>query len=298
MKEKSASSTAYTVLQGLLHVSATKEHGYLVPEETAKAGRQIMEASSEGRERLRQIKKPWVKLSVRVRESLLLPGITVHYALRKRYVEDQTRKAISEGANQVVILGAGFDSLAWRLSKENPEIQFVEIDHPETQKPKANAFQQTSDGSSENLCLLSVDFTQQSLKEALEDCPDFLRARPTAYVCEGVLMYLDTPDIDKVFEAISQLSGDGSSLLFTAIEPQGSPTNNVRSLLYTYLKLVGEPIKWTARHEELEAFVLERGFELIEQAGTDELKRRYVTKPSNYTYHYGEHFTLCRFRKV
>ena len=45
-------------------------------------------------------------------------------------------KSIDEGAKQVVILGAGFDTLAWRLSEKFESIRFIEVDHPATSKEK------------------------------------------------------------------------------------------------------------------------------------------------------------------
>ena len=295
MKEKNASSTAFTVLQGLLHVAASDDHGYLIDKSVADAGRRILQGSPEGRQRLRQIERPWSRLSVRLRERLLLPGITVHYALRKRYVEEQVRKAVEQGCTQVVILGAGFDPLAWRFAHERADVQFIEIDHPATQKQKATALVGGESKVPDNLCFLSVDFTQQSLQEALQGCPSFDGSRHSIYVCEGVLMYLDEPDIDAVFEAISTLSGEGAQLLFTAVEPAESPRNNVKPLLFTYLKLINEPIRWTASRDDLEDFVKRHGCDLVEQAGTDELKSKFVKSSSSYTYHYGEHFGLCRF---
>lgn len=295
MKEKKASSTAFTVMQGLLHVASSKDHGYLIQKDVADAGRRILAASEEGLERLQQIERPWSKLSIRLREQLLLPGITVHYAFRKRYVEDQVRKALKDNVSQVVILGAGFDPLAWRLSKEWSDVQFIEVDHPETQKLKSTALTTPPSEASENLHLLSVDFTHQSLQEALEGCSEFSQGCPTIYVCEGVLMYLTKADIDAVFSAISNLSGKDALLLFTAVEPQNSPRNNVKPLLFTYLNLIGEPIKWTVSQEALDDFVSAQGCKLIDQAGTEELIALYVNHSSNYIYHKGEHFGLCKF---
>src|SRR5687768_12733826 len=47
-------------------------------------------------------------------ERAILPGIIVHYLARKRWLEQQVLAAIGDGCRQVVVLGAGFDTLAWR----------------------------------------------------------------------------------------------------------------------------------------------------------------------------------------
>lgn len=65
--------------------------------------------------------------------NLMVPGIVAHYLVRKRRIEAAVRKALAAGASRVVVLGAGFDTLAWRLHEEFPGVEFLEIDHPATQ---------------------------------------------------------------------------------------------------------------------------------------------------------------------
>lgn len=58
-------------------------------------------------------------------ESRMLPGVSMHYALRKRWLEDRVREAIGRGATQLLILGAGYDSLGHRLAQEMRELQVL-----------------------------------------------------------------------------------------------------------------------------------------------------------------------------
>ena len=53
--------------------------------------------------------------------------------LRKRLIEEVVRASLTEGVEQVVIIGAGFDTLALRLCAGFPRTNFIEIDHPATQ---------------------------------------------------------------------------------------------------------------------------------------------------------------------
>ena len=52
--------------------------------------------------------------------------------LRKRWIESRVRAKIAAGASQVVVLGAGLDTLGVRLASERPDLRVVEIDHPAT----------------------------------------------------------------------------------------------------------------------------------------------------------------------
>ena len=117
MKEDSASSTAYTVVHGILHTANNPKLAYLVDAETAEACTMILSASSEGRRRLAELGSPVKKRLLPFLEWLLLPGITLNYVLRKRVIEEKVLAAIEEGSTQIVNIGAGFDTLAWRLGR-------------------------------------------------------------------------------------------------------------------------------------------------------------------------------------
>jgi methyltransferase (TIGR00027 family) len=295
MKENQASSTAFTVLQGILHIAKSTEHDYLVSDDVISAGELILSASDEGQKRLKELRSPLSKISTKLREYFILPGITVHYVLRKRYIEDQTRQAIANGVTQIVNLGAGFDSLAWRLHDKHSQVNFIEIDHPDTHKLKVAALVPSKQDKRENMHFLSVDFTQQDMKSALENFAEFDATRPTLYICEGVMMYLLPAEIEGIFSAIHALTGPGSLMLFTSLEPQHSNKNNVRSLLFSYLKFIGEPLKWELEHHKMADFLKDKNCQLQEMADTTELKQRYVTKPTDYKFHHGEYLVQCVF---
>src|SRR5262245_25673398 len=59
---------------------------------------------------------------------------------RARFNEDKLEQAIARGVDQYVILGAGFDSFAWRRPDLAAGINVFEIDHPATQAQKRERF--------------------------------------------------------------------------------------------------------------------------------------------------------------
>jgi Leucine carboxyl methyltransferase len=60
--------------------------------------------------------------------------------LRKCYIENQVRRLLPS-VKQVLVLGAGYDTLAHRLAREFPNLIFCEVDHPATSKVKLRALQ-------------------------------------------------------------------------------------------------------------------------------------------------------------
>lgn len=294
MKDDQASSTAFTVLQGILYVAQSSPFSYLVDDEVVKVGKQILNGSEEGRKRLKQLQSPWFSMSVKFRELLILPGITLHYILRKRYVEEVARQALTDGITQVIMLGAGFDTLSWRLHQQHKQINFIEIDHPATQKVKVAALDKADDKGS-NMHFLSVDFSRQDLQTALGEFAGFEAQRPTLFICEGVLMYLDEQDVSLLFKSIKNLSGSGTHFLYSTLEPKQSIKNTIPGLLYHHLKFIGEPINWDIDSHAMEDYLQKQQCQLKSMAGRDELVKSFVKDDVKLRLHSGEYFTHTQF---
>ncbi len=67
----------------------------------------------------------------------MLPGQFEAFAHRKAFCERQVRDGIGAGATQILVLGAGYDTMGWRLAPEFFGVNFFEIDHPATACLKA-----------------------------------------------------------------------------------------------------------------------------------------------------------------
>lgn len=283
MKEEHASSTAYTVIHGILHTAKNPKLAHLVDDETRRACEMILSASPEGQKRLAQLRHPLKSRLLPFLEWLLLPGITLNYVLRKKFIEENVLEAVHSGVTQVVNIGAGFDTLAWRLSGRFPNVTFIELDHPATSREKSKALAQKM---LPNLHLLAVDLSQERLESVLGQSGSFDPKRKTLYICEGVLMYLHEEHVTALFDALRNLTGPGSIFVFSCMEP--SEKNNVRPLLYYYLKWKNERYNWYIREFELPDFLTKRRYRLKATANSETYKARYLQNDYGKTLHRGE----------
>lgn len=288
MKENEASATAYSVLQGLLYVARQPRYAGLVADETVVAGERILGSTDHGRKRLAQLDSALFRRFVPLIETLMVPGLTLHYALRKRFVEEHTLAAINAGTTQVVNLGAGFDTLALRLHARFPQVNFIEIDHPATSGAKANALAERASDAS-NLHMLAVDFTRQTLEATLGGFSGFEADRPTLYICEGVMAYLTVAEITEMLGILIALSATPPRLVCTCVEPMDSPDNNTGPLLGVYLRIKGEAINWRIADDQIAAFLAEREFVVDGVITHREFKRDYLTGIPHGTVHGGEY---------
>lgn len=109
------------------------------------------------------------------------------FAARARFAEDSVAAAVATGTRQVVILGAGLDTFAYR--NPYPELRVFEVDHPATQAWKRDRLATAGIDYPETLTLVPVDFETQDLAAELESTT-FTRTEPAIFVWLGVVFYL------------------------------------------------------------------------------------------------------------
>ncbi len=293
MKNRQASSTAYSVVQGFLYTAQKPQYKHLVSDETVDACQQILQATDEGKKRLKALEHFFLRFMLLAMERFLAPGIALHYVLRKRFIEDCVQKTITQGATQIVNIGAGFDTLALRLYKQHEHVNFIEVDHPATNSMKTESLVNTQKKNS-NLHFIPINLTQESLESSLGRFTGFDAQRETMYICEGVLMYLEEKDITILLNTLKKLTDKKPLFIFSCIEPMASNNNNVSHLLKLYLKSQKEMLKWYIESTALSSFLNLHGYNLKELATTDTLKSLYLDENDNTKLHRGEYFAIAQ----
>jgi len=214
---------------------------------------------------------------------MTIPGIQLHYALRKLYLEEITRAALADGIRQVVIFGAGYDTLALRLHETFPDTGFIELDHPATQRRKthalATAAARRDTSQSSNLHFLPLDLTRRQLAATLHNFAGYRADAPTLFIAEGLLMYLSPVEVDNLFETIRESCAAASRFAFTFMEPQANGRINFRTrsrVVDAWLGSRREVFKWGVRRSELGDYLAARKFTLRDLATHETLRRRYL----------------------
>ena len=191
----------------------------------------------------------------------LMPGQFEAFAHRKAFCERQVRKGIEDGAQQVLVLGAGYDTLGWRLAPEFAGVDFFEIDHPATARVKARGIQAL--GPRSNLHILAEDLGERRLTDVLKAVQEWDESAPAVIVAEGLLMYLLPSAVGALFRQCAEVTGPGSRLAFTYVgtRPDGRPDAGPWTwLVLRILAGEGEPWLWSIRPEDLDPFVREHGW--------------------------------------
>lgn len=279
MKNDSPSATAYLIARSTFFLSRDPMLGSFVPQRSAELSRQFVQARSRFSRWLDGVTNSKIfRPLARALERATIPGIKLHYALRKRYLEEVARDALANGIRQVVVIGAGFDTLALRLHEAFPETEFFEVDHPATQRVKKHIVEDNRPPKT-NLRFIALDLARATLEESLLSHADYRPDANTLFIAEGLLMYLAPEEVDRLFRFIN-LGGGASRFAFTFMETQGDGRIGFRNssrVVDAWLKLRGERFKWGINRTRINEFLAARGFNALETTASEALRNRYLT---------------------
>jgi methyltransferase (TIGR00027 family) len=205
-------------------------------------------------------------------------GILLHH-VRTRVLDDLTLDAIREGASQVVVLGAGGDSRAYRFEREMTGARVFEVDHPATSAWKQTRVRRMLGRLPENVRYVPVDFGTEALATALEMAGLDIRAR-TFFLWEGVTMYLRPDAIDAVLSIVAR-AHEGSAVAFDFLyaEAIAHPDRFDSARAHTtFVASRGEPFTFGMAPEpdQLSAFLAARGLKLVQSWDHEKLRAIYA----------------------
>jgi len=188
-------------------------------------------------------------------------------ALRTTAIDTAVRDAIAGGATQLVILGAGYDGRAWRLS-DLSGVRVFELDHPATQGQKRARVAELPPATG-TVSFVAIDFEREALGAVLERAGHD-PSSPTCWIWEGVVMYLTRDAMRSTLAGIADRSAAGSTLI---VNYHSGQRGLFARLVY---RLIGEPqiSAWT--REEMAADLRSASFVVGEDSGMADWNARFA----------------------
>jgi methyltransferase (TIGR00027 family) len=202
-------------------------------------------------------------------------GLRIFIAVRTRFAEDALAQAIGRGVQQLVVLGAGLDTYAYRTSNSN--LRIFEVDHPATQAWKRACLAAASIAVPSSLTYAPVDFERDTLANALASA-GFDASQPAFFTWLGVVPYLTDTAVFATLGFIASLP-TGSHVVFDYSNPSGSDESArqaaSRKALAERVAQIGEPLRvhyeTPALHERLRSL----GFNEIDDMSPRGMAARY-----------------------
>jgi methyltransferase (TIGR00027 family) len=205
-----------------------------------------------------------------------LGGLSTYVLCRHRFIDEHL---LAASFDQVVILGAGYDSRAYRFATELAGRPVYEVDLPPLSRRKADVVtaHRESFGDS-SVVRVEIDFRTQTLAARLAPA-GFESGKPTFVVWEGVAPYLDSAAVDATLSALGALCGAGSTLALDLWDGTGGPglLAPVRRLGAWAIALLGEPVTFGVAPSAVSPLLGEHGFAVVDLADASQLTSRYAT---------------------
>lgn len=195
------------------------------------------------------------------------PGPRPSAVARTRFIDDTVTER-AEGVDQLVLLGAGFDTRAHRLPAATALTTF-EVDHPATQARKVAVV--AGEGiDRRGVVYVPVDFERDRLDHELV-VAGFDPSRPAIFVWEGVTNYLTAEAVDATLAVVRALAAPGSVLVFTYVDAgvlDGAARFPEAQRWVANVQRAGEPWTFGVDPDAAPAFLGERGFALVTDLST------------------------------
>ena len=187
----------------------------LVPDAFRAALRQHIISSLPAAAQANAMASPAAMLARVVRANASYADVIV----RARYAEDTLQAAIARGITQYVIIGAGFDSFAYRKPSWASGLAVYEIDHPATQGLKRQRLADCGVDAAAVVEFVAADLCAETLDSALARS-SFQSSQLTFFSWLGVTMYLTREANLSALAAIGSCAAPGSELVFNYLDQE------------------------------------------------------------------------------
>ena len=263
MKQGRISQTALKVALALVTLSVKDDWAQRLPPGLVEAVERLLVASGSpgyGPRLMRLSKQPWM-IRVYQIQDLMMPGQFEGFGHRKIFMQQKVEAAIEQGARQVLVVGAGFDTLCLRLAPQYSDVQFFEVDHPATSAAKARGV--ALEGRPANMIQIAADLGEQALPKVLSEDGRWQSSLPSVLVAEGLLQYLTDDEVAGLLREGAACTSPGSRFVLTHAIP------GERRMVSILTSLIGEPWKSAVRSEDLAVYVEGTEWAIISGVDTD-----------------------------
>jgi methyltransferase (TIGR00027 family) len=218
------------------------------------------------------------RLTPRIAE-LLVPGSYWFELARVKHMDDLLHRELASGARQLAVLGAGFDTRAYRFAEQLAGVATFEVDHPVTAAVKRVRVARVLGELPSEVGYVALDLERDDLGARLREAGWDERLR-SFVIWSGVTPYLEASAVDAVLAWLGR-GASGSSIVFDYAFSEaiaGDRSFHGAAQLAARTAAVGEPLRFGIPRGGAARFVARHGLETVSDLGPEELRRRYLVR--------------------
>ncbi len=241
--------------------------------------------------------RPFRRRALR-RVDALFPGIYFYHLARTLHIDHLIEHDVKSGARQLVLLGAGLDTRAWRMPVLR-DIRVFEVDHPATQAWKKTRVPRLGAGA--DVRFVATDFERGGPFDALRDA-GFDAVMHTCFLWEGVTIYLQETSVRAMLTGLTAAAAPGSSLTFDYTFRDALATPEAFRGAAEHMRFaaqVGEPYRFGVNAAELGPYLQPFGFSVESNFLASDLERAYLMRPDGSLYgRLPELYAIAHVRRI
>lgn len=207
----------------------------------------------------------------------IAPGSYGFAIIRTRHFDNALLREINEGIEQLVLLGAGYDTRGIRYAERLKGTEVYEVDFPGTQQYKRKRLARVVTDVPSNIHYLPLDFNEEPFEAALQKA-GFSTGKKTLFLWEGVSYYLPEAVVRGVLNFVSRCA-EGSSIVLdyaTKAFVNGDHSTHGGKQVAEWLKKINEPFLFGLNANEVTGFISSCGLSVISDLGPEELEHMYL----------------------
>ena len=205
-------------------------------------------------------------------------GAFEYMAARTKLIDQLFVEHLKRNTPQIVFLGAGFDTRAWRFEKLVKNTKIYEIDLPATQNWKRRCLQKANIEVSDKITFVTTSFNLKSLRQDLART-SFNANKSTFFIWEGVTPYLSEKVVNETLLFMQENSARGSEVIFDYIDRTalgGGKEMEGLDEVRDWASKSGEPFTFGIQEGTIERFVQARGWSLIKNYAPTDLENEFL----------------------
>jgi len=207
-------------------------------------------------------------------------SICYYVNARTKHMDGILEEAGKNGIQQMVNLGAGYDSRAYRYHKSMPNVRFFEIELPWMVVEKKRRVKEILGKIPDYVTFVPIDFNTQNIPDELAKA-GYDPSLKTLFIWEGVTYYISAEAVEATLQFIRDQSAPGSSVVFDymtlgSIKGDWKKYPDTRRLSF-WVKYRGEPFVFGIPEEQEKQWIEQRGLQVISDLDREDLEEQYLT---------------------
>ena len=211
-----------------------------------------------------------------------LPGLNEYMIARTAYFDRLFMDGLNNEIRQIVLLGAGYDTRAYRFNQSNRGSKIFELDISPTQDRKKVCLQKARIDIPQHVRFVPINFKEESLKDVLEQA-GFKDHEKTLFLWEGVSYYLEAESVDATLNFVSHTSHQENTIAFdytiSLSEENLNEYYGVREFAQTMKEHhSNEELMFSINEGKTESYLEQRGLKMLNHLDNEEIERTFLVR--------------------